>query len=1050
MRSAVLITLQSQQSQPGNTTTGFVGSNTGPVGKTTADPVGTSATGPLGNTSSSTASGPLGTTASGPLGTTSGPTANTTGPLGNTSSSTSKGLIGNTTTGSTASGPLGTTTSGPLGTASGPTANTTGPLGNTTNAPLGTTSTNPTSSKTHQHNPLALAAATAAATSAASKSSPSAQDAGHNAQGRSLAEPAQPTAAGGLTSNTSNTRPTLGSCPHGTRSESHRHIPGEFPSPTPGDESRTFLDYRSGVEPVEGSTIAPQATSGQHESTIAPGTTSGQHELRHTGSLDQPASKSDAEHHYGRDAAALAGGVGAGAALGSLASSRKQETANTSSKPLYEEENPYSSKALDPRVTGEHASALESQRFDPQAKTEASPHVLGQTSNTTGVSDVTAPAPLASQAKTEAAPHHLGQTSDTTDLSSATGPTATHGVVESEASQHHYGRDAALVGAGAATAGGLRHELQRNDTPGTGTAVLPQDKSAPVSSTTAPHHPTSTSGMAPTSGNNTFFGTSGAPAPLVDTSSQQKQQPLGNLGHTTEPTTSQTAPPHVPAKESEHHYGRDAAIVGAGAATAGGLYAATRDDKTETGPASKTIGPHSSNVANIVDPRVQPDLEKQKTSTTTGPHKSDTLNRLDPRVEEKAGHKSEHHLGRDAAVAGGTGAAGYGAYEAAKSYDDHRSTQPGASMTEQRYDTSAPGATTSNPVPTKGQYDYNDPNTTSNVNRSSNLGTGAALGAGAGLGAAAYTSSKHADNTQNIPLHQQQDFASSAATGPVTQGTTAPRGTHGQDLAGHQRYDSTQEPKKDHDVRNAALLGTAGAAAAGGAAYGYNQHQDAERARLEKEQQERLKKEAHDREKEQHRLDKEHHKQEKEAHKLEKEQHKHDKEIAAAQHKHDKEVHAYEKEQKQHDKDLAAQEKEQRRLDKAAEKEGQHEGEGEGEKKHRLFGFLHRDKSKKEKGTTSQESSPRQSRDYTAATAGTVAAASRTSSSGDEHDPSSPRWKGKNKLHKDPPKGHPAREALEQQQLGAGAQTHDVPGAKREHIGVDGPIGHADQISGDQ
>ena len=52
----------------------------------------------------------------------------------------------------------------------------------------------------------------------------------------------------------------------------------------------------------------------------------------------------------------------------------------------------------------------------------------------------------------------------------------------------------------------------------------------------------------------------------------------------------------------------------------------------DTGPASKTIGPHESNIANILDPRVLPEPEKMKESTTVGPHKSDMLNKLDPRV----------------------------------------------------------------------------------------------------------------------------------------------------------------------------------------------------------------------------------------------------------------------------------------------------------------------------------------------------------------------------------------------------------------------------------
>jgi hypothetical protein len=673
-----------------------------------------------------------------------------------------------------------------------------------------------------------------------------------------------------------------------------------------------------------------------------------------------------------------------------------------------------------------------------------------------------------------------------------------------------------LVGGGAATAAGVHHSLQRNDTPGAGTAVLPNEQStntssplsgttsaapgytsntsAPLSSSTASAHPASgndpsTSGKKyePYSGPLTtsgtpFYGTAGAPAPIEGHRSSPSHQPASSAAPISQPHDASAT--H---QDPQHHYGRDAALAGTGVATAGGLaYAGQHENKTDTGPASntlgphssnaanvldprvqpdpskqvhhnvgptsqdpasKTIGPHQSNVANVLDPRVQPDPSKQKGHTTTGPHQSDTLNRLDPKVDEKAGHQDQHHLGRDAAVLGGTGAAGYGAYEAINAYGDHRSTQPGASMNEQRYDTSASGARAPNPVPTAGHYDYNNDHTS----RNAGLGTGAALGAGA-LGGAAYAGSKHADNTQ-VPASSAQPLGSSSHQAPLTQnyptqGTAAPYNTHS-DVRGasHAPHDSVQEPpNKDHSKRDAAVLGTAGVAAAGGAAYAYDQNSDAERerARLEKEQQERLKKEQHDREKEQHKLDKEHSKQEKEAHKLEKEQHKHDKAVLAAE----KQEHKHEKEQEKEAHRLEKErEKEAHRLEKEREKET-----GTPEKKHGILGFLHRDKSKKEK--TSADTSPRHSgevrrsvdttrhsREYAAG--GAALGAGTTAAAYDDNHPDSPRWKGKNLLHKDPPPGHPAREALEHHELGSMS-------GKREHVGVDGPIGQPDAISGVQ
>lgn len=231
---------------------------------------------------------------------------------------------------------------------------------------------------------------------------------------------------------------------------------------------------------------------------------------------------------------------------------------------------------------------------------------------------------------------------------------------ERSSNDHHLGRNAALAGgAGAAGLGAYAATRDRND---------PADSQQPQGSSAL--HPS-------TSGSTTS-------QPLAQ--SQSPQHVPGN--------------PLTGAKESqqEHHYGRDAALVGgAGAAGAAG-YATLHDDRGDTGPASKTIGPHESNIANIVDPRVRPEPEKMKDHTTAGPWQSDTLNKLDPKVESdpnkadvkvhgyatgvapqpvgqqqqqqqlSADQDNDHHYGRDAAVVGGTGAAAYGATQA---YDQH-------------------------------------------------------------------------------------------------------------------------------------------------------------------------------------------------------------------------------------------------------------------------------------------------------------------------------------------------------------------------------------------
>ena len=69
-----------------------------------------------------------------------------------------------------------------------------------------------------------------------------------------------------------------------------------------------------------------------------------------------------------------------------------------------------------------------------------------------------------------------------------------------------------------------------------------------------------------------------------------------------------------------------------------------REDYGSTGPASHTLGPHSSNAANVVDPRVRPEPEKMRDHNTVGPHNSDMLNKLDPRVDSDP---RNHGLSRD-------------------------------------------------------------------------------------------------------------------------------------------------------------------------------------------------------------------------------------------------------------------------------------------------------------------------------------------------------------------------------------------------------------------
>lgn len=127
---------------------------------------------------------------------------------------------------------------------------------------------------------------------------------------------------------------------------------------------------RSGIA---GNTPLAQRDVGQTGNpAVAGGETSapGQHELRHTGTLDEPTPRSSEhadDHHYGRDAA-IAGGLGAGAAgLGYAATHKRDKSPDVARGALPEETSPYSSRQLDPRVLGSQGK-LDEQKFDPQTR----------------------------------------------------------------------------------------------------------------------------------------------------------------------------------------------------------------------------------------------------------------------------------------------------------------------------------------------------------------------------------------------------------------------------------------------------------------------------------------------------------------------------------------------------------------------------------------------------------------------------------------------------------------------------------------------------------
>jgi len=450
--------------------------------------------------------------------------------------------------------------------------------------------------------------------------------------------------------------------------------------------------------------------------------------------------------------------------------------------------------------------------------------------------------------------------------------------------EHHHGRNAALVGGGATAAGLGAYAATRDH------------EQQPLGSSAI----------------NSVAPQSGAYQPIAQSSSPQHVpgNPLtGKLDAQPQTAGYQTTQQPPLGQEKEHHYGRNAALAGgATAATGAAGYAALESGRGDTGPASKTIGPHDSNLANIVDPRVRPEPEKMKDHTTSGPWQSDTLNKLDPKVESdpyKAEVKAhgyatreptlpvqlqqnqqqqvpleqnkDHHYGRDAALVGGTGAAAYGASQ----LHDRREQDP-LTQTQQQQ------------VPLEQNKDHH-------------YGRDAALVGGTGT--AAYGASQLHDRRQQDPLVQSQQ----------------------------QQQVPLEQNKEHHYGRDAALVGGTGAAAYG-ASEVYDKH---EQEKLLKEQEKQAKHDAKEHDKELKHEAKEHDKQaKKEEERIAKENEKAAKEHAKEQEKLEKH-HAKEAEKAEEKR-----QKELEKLEKEKEKENQKLAAAradEAEAKHKEHNKLHKD-----------------------------------------------------------------------------------------------------------
>lgn len=489
-------------------------------------------------------------------------------------------------------------------------------------------------------------------------------------------------------------------------------------------------------------------------------------------------------HHYGRDAAL---GTAAGAA-GIGAYEHAQHHNNLSARVEDPNYDPLLAQQRQERISDFDAAMAGGQRSQPNVYNSSSAVVSPSTTERSF--------PLSSHP------------------TNATNP----GGVPSETSRtHHAGRDAALVGGGLGAAGLAAHEAGSH----------------------RPSHeiegyddqrfdPSAASGDKPTRIPNLMYGNSHKPGQGVSAAETASGQQYGR----------------EPLSGHRVNAGETASGQSYGGVADPQLQNYNRSGPTETDPASKTVGPHKSNLMNVIDPRVQPEPEKMKDRTTAGPHQSDMMNRADPRVDSDFSKQNEHHYGRDAAVAGGLGATGAGAYEYGKHHNqpaesigtsafDPRSTNTtnlvdpnhDPILEQQRlerqhaYETALAGGAGTGGV---GAYDQSTLGTSPFASRSANTdpalaqqqsghhyGRDAALAGGAaGIGAGAYEHGRHQGGPSDAALGTSTFDPRSTNTGNVVDPSTDPT------LA--------QQQQVHHYGRDAALVGGAGAAGAG--AYEYGKH----------------------------------------------------------------------------------------------------------------------------------------------------------------------------------------------------------------------------------
>ncbi|WPH04419.1 Hypothetical protein R9X50_00731000 [Acrodontium crateriforme] len=290
--------------------------------------------------------------------------------------------------------------------------------------------------------------------------------------------------------------------------------------------------------------------------------------------------------------------------------------------------------------------------------------------------------------------------------------------------QHHYGRDAAVIG-GTGAAGMGAYEAEKHH----------RDHNTNIHDRNTDNYGSTGHNDKPSMGDKIKAALPGNKDNRTSTSDYPNQHYDGS-------STSDSS------SHPQHHYGRDAGMIGATGVAGAGVYEAgkhhhdhhghntTSSDFTDrNSPNRHSTTNHDNNRYDQYGDEKPSTGEKIKDALIPGRNKDKT---------HDESHSHDHHYSRDAAIAGGAGTAGVGAYELGR---DHHGKQHSISHDSQFTSNPAAASHAQTTGPINDTPSYMGTNTHANQHH---LGRDAAIGAGAaGVGAGALHHHNKHDSVQD-------------------------------------------------------------------------------------------------------------------------------------------------------------------------------------------------------------------------------------------------------------------------------------------------------------